>query len=480
MPSAVMPPPASAPPTTGRADERILRVLDEQGFGESDRDLLVGIWTTRAKPEEKLAEFLVRVEILDPAAPQVLAMNWGESLLISGRDDLFRPDGLAKLRQMIGPVKPAAPAESPRAHSEPISTFHTETPATRKPFVVPHGEKKGSSGRLVAPAATELANGQLVGRCLITGRLAQGSYGTVYRAIHRTLNIPVAIKVLHPDLLNSESRAAAQFRTEAMLLARLNHTNIVRVWDFDDTVSPPYIVLEYVEGANVAEMIQRRGFVRLDLAIRVILQVIDGLEAAYQHGIVHRDVKPANILLGKDENAKIADLGLAVVADRHRELGHLAPHAGSPNAMAGTVAYLAPEQAGGPGTIDHRSDIYSLGATFYHMVTGQLPFTGRSPLEVLMKHARQPLKPPSELMPEFAQCVSDLIVRMMAKNPGERFRTYDELRDALIDVDIAVHSQAHGLSDDFRDPAAGPKSIPVQKPETPAKKKGLFGWLRGK
>lgn len=290
--------------------------------------------------------------------------------------------------------------------------------------------------------SSTLAQGQVLGRCVISGRLAQGAYGTVYRALHRTLTMPVAVKVLHSNLLGNNSPAAEQFRTEAMMLARLNHPNIVRVWDFDDSVSPPYIVLELIEGMNVADMISRRGSVRLDLAVKIVLQVIDGLEAAHQYGIVHQDVKPANILLTKSEHAKIADLGLAVVIDRKLAMSRT----GSRSVMAGTVAYLAPEQADGGSVVDHRADIYSLGATFYHMVTGQLPFHGKTAMVVLMKHAKEPVRPPCEVIPDFDRGLSDVIVKMMSKHPDQRFRNYDELRDALIDADIEMSTAASGLS----------------------------------
>jgi serine/threonine protein kinase len=175
----------------------------------------------------------------------------------------------------------------------------------------------------------------------------------------------------------------------------------------------------------------------------VVLQVIDGLEAAYQRGIIHQDIKPANILLTRDENAKVADLGLAVVIDRRRLVRRGTDRAAP--AMAGTVAYLAPEQVGGRGTIDHRADIYSLGATFYHMVTGQLPFQGKTPLVVIMKHVNEPVRPPCDVVREFDRGLSDVIVKMLAKHPDERFRTYDELREALIDADIAMNASAANL-----------------------------------
>jgi hypothetical protein len=432
-----------------RADQRVLCILSNAGATTAELESLERLWLEDRRADEPLVQYLVRRRILTEHAPGVLAMNWGDDLLRGGTEDLIQPHGVELLRGLIAPGPQLAVDRATPLHGVPIrglvlpagAASTTETPITRKskpPMTTPTVDPPPRPDN----AACNFTSGQLLGRCLITGRIAEGSYGVVYRALHRTLNIPVAVKVLHPELLEGESKAVQQFRTEAMLLARLNHPNIVRLWDFDDTVSPPYLVLEYIQGASVADLIQRRGPLTLPLSLRIILQAIDGLEAARQVGIVHRDVKPANLLLTRDERAKIADLGLAAVANRGR---HAGPGDGAP--MAGTVAYLAPEQANNPGLLDHRSDIYSLGATFYHMITGRLPFSGRSSLEVLMKHANEPVPPPQSVVPRLDRGVCDVILRMMAKNPADRFRSYDDLRDALIEADIARQSAASGLDD---------------------------------
>jgi hypothetical protein len=458
------------PAESQRADQRTLRVLANNGLTEADTQSLRQTWQADRHAHEPLTEYLVRLAVLREDAPRLLAMNWGDELLFTGAADLFRSGGLDVLWKLLhshaatGVDRKTPLSDEAEITEEPAgpAKAHVQTPVMRKekPAAQPThvaAPKRASSGRRGAPSpaiavppepvATHLTNGQLLGRCLITGRIAEGSYGAVYRALHRTLNIPVAVKVLHPELLDGDSKAGQQFRSEAMLLARLNHPNIVRLWDFDDSVSPPYLVLEFIEGATVADMIQRRSILRIDLAIRIVSQVVDGLEAALKLGIVHRDVKPANILITRDEKAKIADLGLATVMDIGRQLGNFKPDQAP---MAGTVAYLAPEQGGKTSSFDHRSDIYSLGASFYHMITGRLPFNGKSSLEVLLKHAREKLIPPNEVIPSIDRGVSELIMRMMAKNPADRFRNYEELRDQLIDVDIALQSYLSGLNDDFR------------------------------
>lgn len=422
-----------------RGDQRFLRVLSEQNWSETDVERVVSLWSTRARTGESLTAFLSRVDVLAPGAADVLALHWGDELLDGDVRDLFRDDGPAKLRQLL--VRPLCvpktepstiiprPADKPNVNDTATTMSHQATPIIRK-------DPPEQDDPLIAPppAACELPSGSILGRCLVTGRIASGSYGVVYRALHRTLNIPVAIKVLHPDLLGPESTIARQFHSEAMLLARVTHPNIVRLWDYDDSVVPPYLVLEFVEGHNVAEMIERRGVLPASLCLKIVSQVADGLSAAHHLGIVHRDIKPGNILVTRDEKAKIADLGLATVADRGRQM-HQSPEAST--SVAGTVAYLAPEQAGSPGLVDHRSDIYSLGATFYHMLTGRMPFEGKTPLEVLMKHAQEALVPPSEVNSAINRRISDTVVRMMAKHPTDRFANYDDLRDALLFADTS-------------------------------------------
>lgn len=282
-----------------------------------------------------------------------------------------------------------------------------------------------------APGLHGAEVGQILGKCLLTERIGHGSSGAVFRARHQTLNIPVAVKVLH---IAGDSGIYRQLKSEARLLAQLNHPNIVRVWDFEDDPAMPYLVLEYIEGPNVAELIQQNGRLSAATAIRIAAQVASGLAAAQNVGIVHRDVKPGNILLARDGNAKLADLGLAVFVDREK---------GNPAGpgLAGTVAYMPPEQAMATGAVDHRSDIYSLGASLYHMVTGQIPFQGSTRMEVILKHAKEAPLPPRDLAPDLPESLSDLILKMMAKSPGERFQSYDELIRALDEISIATSIQ---------------------------------------
>lgn len=298
------------------------------------------------------------------------------------------------------------------------------------------------------PRAVEI--GQVLGgKYLITELIGQGSSGIVYAARHQTLNIPIAVKMLR---LHGDSNVYAQLKTEACLLAQLNHPHIVRVWDFEDDPEMPYLVMEYVEGKSLGQLIKEHGPMRPERAVQVVGQIADGLAAAFQLGIVHRDVKPGNVLLTKDGMIKLADLGLAVFVNGD---------GGSPvgNGLAGTVAYMPPEQSLSAGVVDHRSDIYALGASFYHLLTGQIPFQGATRMEVILKHAKEPLTPPDELVSGVPQEISQVIVRMMAKSVNDRYQTYDELLQDLLGLDEGLsRPPGNGGSGAAARPEAGNKS----------------------
>ncbi len=275
--------------------------------------------------------------------------------------------------------------------------------------------------------------GTMLGRCLLTEHMGSGTYGTVFRGLHRTLNVPVAIKVFYPHLLERHPEVSRQFKSEARRLARLNHPHLVRVWDYDQQERFHYLVLEFVEGLSLAELIQQSGRIQPDRVIRLMGQIVDGLAAAYQLSIVHRDLKPSNILLSRNGAAKLVDLALGLL-DNAEQSTTGDDLLNNPKAVD-SVAYLAPEQTFPTRNYDLRSDLYSLGATFYHALTGQLPFSGRTRMEVMLKHVREPVVPPHEWEPSIPPELSQLIVRLMAKTPADRFANYDEVLAAISELD---------------------------------------------
>jgi tRNA A-37 threonylcarbamoyl transferase component Bud32 len=243
-----------------------------------------------------------------------------------------------------------------------------------------------------------LGPGTKLGRCVLAELLGEGANGKVYRAVHQTLNISVAIKVLKQNDQNEiHAKMLQRFQREAQSLARLNHPNILRILDFD--MKPlPHLVLEYVEGWSLTELIQQSGSLRFDRALQIALDAANGLNAAKNMGIVHRDIKPANMLLSRDGKLKLADFGLALKVDADQD---------SYKEPIGTVSYISPEQIQSPNKVDHRSDMYSLGASLYHAVTGRVPFITKNPFEGMMMHLQAAPVPPHEIAPQVPIAVSD-------------------------------------------------------------------------
>jgi serine/threonine protein kinase len=273
-----------------------------------------------------------------------------------------------------------------------------------------------------------LTFGQTLGKCLLTEVLGRGGWCTVFRALHQTLNINVAIKVL--NLVADDPvlpQAREQLRREGQLLARLHHPHVVRVFDFDDDIRLPFLVLECVDGPSLRDLIVQNGRLHAKRARMLMRQVAHGLAIIGATGAVHRDIKPANILLTRDGNAKIADFGQVAFVQSAAE-----SPPGSSTEVTGTVSYVAPEQFLTPGEFDQRSDLYSLGVTFYEAVTGRLPFQGKSRMEILLKHAEEKPIPPTDLVPDLEPSLSELILMLLAKDPNDRPRDAAEVCAALV------------------------------------------------
>jgi serine/threonine-protein kinase len=242
--------------------------------------------------------------------------------------------------------------------------------------------------------------------------------GAVYQAVQLSLDRVVAIKILTPALAQNP-RYAKRFEREALASSKLNHPNIVSAIDVGEENGLRYLVMEFVPGNNVAQLLAG-GPIEEHKAVGVAIQVARALDHAHRSEIVHRDIKPANILVTADGVAKLGDLGLAknMEADASQTEEGMA---------MGTPFYVSPEQARGERRIDIRSDIYSLGATLYHMVTGRVPFPGPNPAVVMTRHLNDPLEPPDDVNPRLSRGISQIIERMMAKERESRYQTPAEL-----------------------------------------------------
>jgi serine/threonine-protein kinase len=259
----------------------------------------------------------------------------------------------------------------------------------------------------------------------VTGKLGSGAMAVVYKAKQLSLDRTVAIKVL-PRRFTEKSDYIKRFFKEGRIAAKLNHNNIVQAIDVGEAAGVYYFVMEYVEGKTLYDDLSRGKVFDEAEALAVVIQLAKALAHAHAHGMIHRDVKPKNVMINKDGVVKLADMGLA------RETSDVEAARNEEGKAFGTPYYIAPEQIRGEVNIDGRADIYALGATFYHMVTGRVPFEASTPAEVMKKHLKEVLTPPDHLNTALSQGVAEVIEVMMAKNKQDR---YGNMEEALVDLE---------------------------------------------
>jgi serine/threonine-protein kinase len=254
----------------------------------------------------------------------------------------------------------------------------------------------------------------------ILGRLGAGAMAVVYRARQLSLNRMVAIKVL-PKRFTENPEYVERFYKEGQAAAKLNHPNIVQAIDVGEAGGYHYFVMEFVDGKTVADDLTAGKICSEKEALDIIIEVAHALAHAHARGLIHRDVKPKNIMISKDGAVKLADMGLA------RETTDIEAAQTEAGKAYGTPYYISPEQIRGKLDIDGRADIYGLGATFYHMVTGRVPFMADDSADVMRKHLREPLVPPDHINTSLSAGVSEVIEIMMAKRRENRYKNVEEL-----------------------------------------------------
>jgi serine/threonine-protein kinase len=311
-------------------------------------------------------------------------------------------------------------------------------------------------------------SGQHIPGYRILKKLGSGAMATVFLAKQMSLDRLVAIKIL-PKRFSNNDNFIERFYKEGRAAAQLNHPNIVGAYDVGRAGDHHYFVMEYVDGDTVYELIQKQKRVKEKPALEIVKQVAKALKHAHERGFIHRDIKPKNIMITKNRVVKLADLGLARgISDRE------AAKAEAGRAY-GTPYYISPEQIRGEMEIGPAADIYGLGATLYHMITGRVPFEGKNPSAVMHKHLKNPLAPPDHVNPEISAGCAQIVEMMMAKKVADRYRNVDDL---LEDIDLVVQGDsphfAHrsldhaAITDALTDVAKVPTQIPVPQLGAPA------------
>jgi serine/threonine protein kinase len=330
-----------------------------------------------------------------------------------------------KLPARTAPAPAAPPAGAPpsTASQPPSAAPHALDPTMRLPTQPPRAPTTNPPGTYPAAAPGE----RRIGKYLVKGELGRGGMGAVYLAEQPGLGREVAIKelILSPA---ADPTALMRFLQEAQVMARTSHPNLVQVHDLEQIGDANYIVLEFVRGRSLRDMLNQ-GPIPMPQTFAVMHGVLQALDYAHRHAIVHRDMKPENVLLSDEGNVKVADFGIARLTD-DSGAGSTATKTGT---TVGTPQYMSPEQVAS-SKVDGRSDLYSAGIMFYELVVGQPPFTASEadgPFTLMAKHVQAPPKPPSVLKPGLDLRLEEVILKSLSKRPEERFQTGQEFDEAM-------------------------------------------------
>lgn len=300
--------------------------------------------------------------------------------------------------------------------------------------------------------------GGMVGQYRILAQLGQGGMATVFKAYHASLDRYVAIKALHPAFME-DSTFLARFQREARVVAKLDHPNIVPIYDYSDHEGQPYLVMKFVEGQTLKARLNQGPLDRQEI-LRIVEAVGAGLSYAHRSGILHRDIKPSNVLLATDGQIYLADFGLARIAAAGESTI-------SSDMMVGTPQYISPEQAKGSRNLDEGTDIYSFGVLLYELVVGRVPFTSDTPYSIIHDHIYSPLPLPRQVRPDVSEGVERVLLKALAKERSDRYATVQDMVQAFKAAFLAApEASASPVATSEVPPALETRISPVTVPKT--------------
>ncbi|MCC6545976.1 protein kinase [Candidatus Sumerlaeota bacterium] len=354
---------------------------------------------------------------------------------------------------LSGDKKPVSRISAPAASRAPIPSIPKASTASHEPMAESDVRRRSAAPtaprpddelayQFLGPEGINALMGKTIGGFLIKKKLGQGGMGAVCLARQLSLDRDVALKIL-PGHFAVDPDFVARFTREALSAAQLNHHNVIQVHDVGEDHGVHFIAMEFVSGDNLGSMTRRDGKISVEDATGYVLQAARGLKYAHDRGVIHRDIKPDNLMLNEHGIVKIADMGLAKIrgqVERSHGLDteaieELKNQAYSELTMAnvamGTPAYMAPEQGRDASTVDHRADQYSLGCTLYYLIAGKAPFSGKTTFEVISKHLSEPVIPIETIVKNVPRELSFIIEKMLSKNPAERYPSLREAIEAL-------------------------------------------------
>ena len=279
--------------------------------------------------------------------------------------------------------------------------------------------------------ATEVAGMKVLPPCAILARVGMGGMGAVYRGRHLNLDIDVAVKVMKPELVHADPQFVARFRREGQSAAKICHQNVIRVYDVAEDHDLHYLIMEFVQGETARQRVDRKGQLAVGEAMQILYEAALGLGAAHKLGIVHRDVKPDNLMISSDGQVKVADLGLAKPTLGGRTTSMLS----SPNQIMGTPCYMPPEQWDG-AAVTAAADVWALGATLWFLLVGREAITGDTPARIMSSIVLQPFPDVRELRPDVPAEVAAVLAKATAKEAHARYASANELADAIADLEL--------------------------------------------